>query len=395
MNIRLLDEVSTRLVALRHARQAFSRRLAPDFSAFDFIRTDELMLSKMLGWMLNPDGSHAQGAVFLNEFVRILTPDLELDSASPGPVLLEAACGDRRRIDILVKYGRAAIAIENKPFASDQVGQLQHYLDYLRGFSDGRLIYLSGTAERLPSEHSLGSKARASFVDEGRLIIMSYADLQPWLAACRGHSESERIRVFIDDFQRFILEKFEGVTDMTEQAMLIEQMTSDAQRVEAAAKIAISWREAQRVLIQKLQQQLEQLAPEGWTVSGTLSRAKNSHLDIANPAWSPLAFRVVFDMGNYNEFAYGLIRPGSRKPVLGELKNALDAELGEGARHAPVDEWAWWRYTTVEDAMLPVDSNWETSSEPWQAISNGSLAPKIIEAAKRVLDAARAAPLDV
>lgn len=388
MNPNLLEEVSARLVALRHARQAFSRRLAPDFSAFDFIRTDELMLSKMLGWMLDPAGSHAQGAVFLDEFVRIVTPDLELDAVAPGPVLLEAHCGDRRRIDILVKYGRAVIAIENKPFAADQVGQLQHYLDYLSGFDDGRLVYLSGTAERLPSEHSLGSKARVSFVDEGRLILLSYRELQPWLTACRGHSESERVRAFIDDFQRFILERFEGVTDMTEQAMLIEQMISDAQRVEAAAKIAISWREAQHVLIHKLRQQLDHHVPEGWTVSMGRYRAKNSHMDIVNPAWAPLAFRIVFDAGTYNEFAYGLVRPGARKLALVELKNALDAELGDGARHPPVDEWAWWRYTTTDDLLLPVVSNWETSSEPWQAIANGSLAPMIVEAAKRVLGAA-------
>lgn len=394
MKLQLLEEVSTRLVALRHARAAFSRRLAPDFSVFDFIQKNELMLSRMLAWLLDPRGSHAQGPVFLNEFVRIVTPDLEVDLVAPGSVLLEAQCGDRRRIDILVEYGRSAIAIENKPYASDQDGQLQHYLTYLQGYDDGRLIYLTGSSERLPGEHSLGAKARTASVEDGRLIIMSYADLHPWLAACRGLSESERVRTFIDDFQRFILAQFEGVTDMTEQAMLIEQMTCDAQRVAAAAKIAISWREAQRVLVDKLRDQVAHGVPEGWTVSGEWSRAKNSHVDIMNPEWAPLAFRVVFDAGNFNEFAYGLVRPKSRKSILEALKGVLDAEVGEGSRHAPVDEWAWWRYTSMDDAMLPVACNWDTASEPWQCVTDGSLAPKIIAAAKRVLDVARAASLD-
>jgi hypothetical protein len=393
MNLKLLEDVSARLVALRHARQAFSRRLAPDFSPFAFINSDELTLSRMLAWVLNPDGSHAQGAVFLDEFVRIFTPDLDLESASPGPVLLEAPCGDRRRIDILVKYGRSAIAIENKPSAADQEGQLEHYLGHLQAYNDSRLIYLTGNAGRLPAEHSLPAKKRDALVEAGRLILMSYADLQPWLTACRGLSDSERVRAFIDDFQRYILARFEGVTDMTEQAMLIEQMTSDAQRVEAAAKIAISWREAQHVLIQRLQQQLDHLTPEGWTIAAERFRAKNAHMDIVNPAWAPLAFRVVFDAGNYNEFAYGLVRPGAPQSVLATLKKALDAELGEGSRYAPQDEWAWWRYTSLQDEMLPVVSNWGASSEPWQAIADGSLAPRIIEAAKRVLDAARRAPI--
>lgn len=395
MNLQLLDEVSTRLAALRHAREAFSRRLAPDFSVFDFIRKDELMLSRMLAWLLDPQGSHAQGSVFLGEFVRHVTPDLAVDAASSGRVLLEAPCGDRRRIDILMTFGDTAVAIENKPSAGDQVGQLEHYLGYLQTYGDSRLIYLTGTAERLPAEYSIPAEKRAAFVEDGRLILMSYADLQPWLTACRGLSESERVRAFIDDFQRYILARFEGVTDMTEQAMLIEQMTCDAQRVYAAAKIAISWREAQRVLVDKLRDQVARAVPDGWAVSGEWSRAKNAHVDIMNPEWAPLAFRVVFDMGNFNEFAYGLVRPKSRMPVLEALKSALDAEIDEGSRHAPVDEWAWWRYTSTEDLMLPVAANWETASEPWQAVADGSLALKMVEAARRVLDIARRAPLSV
>jgi len=53
-------------------------------------------------------------------------------------------------------------------------------------------------------------------------------------------------------------------------------------------------------------------------------------------------------------------------------------------------KWAW-RYTspTRRSCLL-----WGTSSKPWQAIANGSLTLKIIEAAKRLLDASRRTPTE-
>jgi len=53
-------------------------------------------------------------------------------------------------------------------------------------------------------------------------------------------------------------------------------------------------------------------------------------------------------------------------------------------------KWAW-RYTspTRRSCLL-----WGTSSKPWQAVANGSLTLKIIEAAKRLLDAARRTPTE-
>ncbi len=35
---------------------------------FEFIKADELGLSRVIGWLLNPSGSHGQGARFLKMF---------------------------------------------------------------------------------------------------------------------------------------------------------------------------------------------------------------------------------------------------------------------------------------------------------------------------------------
>ena len=50
----LLDRVSNELKALETARQRYEKQLAPNFSVFDYIYTDEMMLSRIIADLLNP-----------------------------------------------------------------------------------------------------------------------------------------------------------------------------------------------------------------------------------------------------------------------------------------------------------------------------------------------------
>lgn len=66
----LLDRVSVQRAAFDRARAIYADRLAPSFNPFEFIETDELGLSRILCWLLDPKGSHAQGPCFLEAFTR-------------------------------------------------------------------------------------------------------------------------------------------------------------------------------------------------------------------------------------------------------------------------------------------------------------------------------------
>ena len=67
----LLERVSNELKALETARQRYAKQLAPNFSVFDYIYTDEMMLSRIIADLLNPHGTHAQGVAFLSLFLEI------------------------------------------------------------------------------------------------------------------------------------------------------------------------------------------------------------------------------------------------------------------------------------------------------------------------------------
>lgn len=122
----LLNDVSLELKTLAMARQRYARQLAPDFSVFNYIYTDEMMLSRIIADLLNPQGDHAQGAVFLKLFISLL-----LDEELTHPLLLETAevstevqtlyIGKARRMDIYIKTKTIdseqsfGLCIENKP----------------------------------------------------------------------------------------------------------------------------------------------------------------------------------------------------------------------------------------------------------------------------------------
>ncbi|ENU87162.1 PD-(D/E)XK nuclease family protein [Acinetobacter sp. CIP 102129] len=69
---KLLNQVSYELKALELARQKYEKQLAPNFSIFNYIYTDEMMLSRIIADLLNPSGDHAQGHLFLSLFLHQL-----------------------------------------------------------------------------------------------------------------------------------------------------------------------------------------------------------------------------------------------------------------------------------------------------------------------------------
>ena len=71
--LELLRTVSERQRGFAQARRLYSDRLAPEFNPFDFIAPNEIKLSRILAWLLNPKEKHGQGARFLRLLPDILS----------------------------------------------------------------------------------------------------------------------------------------------------------------------------------------------------------------------------------------------------------------------------------------------------------------------------------
>lgn len=212
-----------------HKRET-DRHLATDFNVFTYIPHDELNLSHVIADLLNPEGGHGQGTVFLNVFLEILRsseaaeadlPRQALVSLLKGPIyavrldvgrerptdLIESS---RRRIDIVLTINGAALAIENKPRAYDQDAQIEAYCKHLEKKCKEKyvIVYLSGDGKS-PATSSLSTTRRRELLRTGHYFEISYAkEFRNWLERCRKECEAEKVRSFLRDFADYVVQDF-------------------------------------------------------------------------------------------------------------------------------------------------------------------------------------------
>jgi len=111
--------------------------------------SNELLHSNMLGSFLDIEGSHYQGTLFLDIFLKVIKIDGY--DTNHSTLYLEKSGIDQKngRIDIYLTDGTKHIIIENKINALDQPKQLKRYLDIIYSeyptinMDDIYVIYLS------------------------------------------------------------------------------------------------------------------------------------------------------------------------------------------------------------------------------------------------------------
>ncbi len=267
------DGLKPRLKAARDLDRELDLRLAHRFNVFEYLRTDELGLSRVIADLLNPHANHGQGPFFLEVLLaklKLTERWLDLDLAGAS-VFVEQVIMGQRRIDIYVKIrggGREyCLAIENKPYAGDQENQVRDYLKHLAHKFGDRflLIYLSATG-KAPSDWSLPKSDLDQWTE--RLAIMSFDvqdggegaanddetidaykafresfSLTDWLNTCHDKCRVDRLRWFLRDAQLFCQRTF-GDHQMTtdNEARAVENfLFSNPENFSVAMAVYESW----------------------------------------------------------------------------------------------------------------------------------------------------------
>ena len=168
---------------LKDKHDALATATGENFNLFAILgrETDEVQThSAILAELLDPSGSHGQGAVFLRQFVdllkrRFVVADMAVDAAR---VQTEACLDGESRVDILIETDDTRIVIENKIYARDRRGQLAKYHAYAVQRSKSKVVYLTLKGDP-PSQESLGNLP----IEE--VALVSYeSDVLAWLDAC-------------------------------------------------------------------------------------------------------------------------------------------------------------------------------------------------------------------
>lgn len=205
--------LSQKLRNYREARGHLDRFLSTGFNVFSLIKPDENRLSDIIADLLNPDGSHGQQRAFLDSFLGLIE-QRELLGRRPIAVRREVATGyiesSQRRIDVLVEFRGFGLGIENKPWAGDQLEQLNDYHSYLtkRYGTCFCLVYITPDG-RPPTSMSMTDQLIKDLKRSHRLCLVSYGShITRWLQACCQLSSSDKFRWFLRDFEEYIVDQF-------------------------------------------------------------------------------------------------------------------------------------------------------------------------------------------
>ena len=223
-------------------------KLARRFNALDYLRTDELGLSRIIADLLDPRGKHGQGELFLKlllERLPCFTAPSDLDQAQ---VNVEEPITDDRRIDICVRMDNdCCLAIENKPYAGDQEHQIEDYLGWLSKYGKSLLIYLSPQGEP-PSSNSIALECLGDLKASQFFKIMPYCKAQgpawedrfdgyrtghslaEWLTDCRKHCDINRLRWFLHEAETFCTRTFGGNIVASNEISIIKEFVLSEQQ---------------------------------------------------------------------------------------------------------------------------------------------------------------------
>jgi hypothetical protein len=408
-----LKEVSVKIESLKEAKRLYGSQIAPDFYIFDYLRDDEMGLSRCIGNLLNPGGKHGQGDVFLkqlliqtNQLLQAKMLNIRQDETYSGiidkkqifqwdaahaegcNIKLEQCIDHQRRIDVFLAFTHGElIGIENKPWAEDQKNQLLDYAAFMKKQAGGKpwlLIYLCNSD---PSETSIPKLARLELERQGHFISMRYDELIDWLHICTSHAKAPVVRTFIEELIKFIRKDINGEVDMS-VANEVKNIILQEGNFEAAINVSSAIDDAKKELIAKLKDDLTNATLKkgyklAWKESMNSKWPTYSGFGFNFCSQQSFAFELWFEFRNpdLNGFYWGIRRRENTVINTGEhwqnINNTMSARFGSG-KQSPW--WPWW----VDYELGANLKNWESNVAPWNAIKDGTLVKQIMGTANDV-----------
>lgn len=226
------------------------------FSITD-ISTDELMICKVLYELLSPKGSHYQGSIYLEYFIKdVLKIDMSEKELSTATVYRERRIDYNRRIDLVIETNQHCIHIEVKIYAADQEFQC---FDYAKMAKNSKVYYLTPYGDN-PSEYSAkGLTKSVSGYDEVATISFS-EDILNWLEKCVRQKETLKIAPIREVILQLIavIRGFTNQVEDEKEVEIIDLLMKSSDNMRSALEIQSSLDAAKTSMIKKLLTDIEE-----------------------------------------------------------------------------------------------------------------------------------------
>ncbi|MGF1546708.1 MAG: PD-(D/E)XK nuclease family protein [Thiotrichales bacterium] len=383
----LLNSVHQRLEWMREARELYEPHFAPRFNVVSLFDPKEIGLSRILGDLLDPKGTHGQRDAFLKLFLSRIELDKVFGDTRLATVTREDSFvndqGRARAIDIVIKNREAILAIENKPWAEESENQVKDYwiaTESRAKTASPFLLFLSGTAREIAS---MPKTQKDRLVNEGKLKERSYVELLvPWLDDCIRECRAERVRNFVLELKGYIISEFSGAPDMTETNAIVDLALKNEESLTSALDIGKSIDQLKRSLIEKLNHELRQIAEshnlemEGKVPKESKGKVFFRRSNVSSTSDEPWVCIQFYgpDMGAN----YGIVLKGDKgSPILQEL---LARELGK-KYDWPNKEGEYFLWGCELESN---HQDWRMANEPWVKLRDGSFAQETMDKVVRI-----------
>jgi len=195
-----------RLPEFRAEEERIRRETSPEFNIFRILGLAHYEVrthNPFIGELLDPQGSHGQGVVFLRAFFAVArtrglrVPDNPIESGH-WRVDLARPAGKSCILDIAILCSelRFLLIIENKVWAGEQPEQLGRYREWLdaqrSGYDLRQMVFLTPTGRASESRNP------------GTYVRLSYQDLLDWLQLGLKEVRSTAVRETILQYAQII-----------------------------------------------------------------------------------------------------------------------------------------------------------------------------------------------
>lgn len=218
----------------KEIKKRTDKYLASDFNLIEIMGPDENKLSDIIALLIDPNGAHGQGKVFLEKFLKEILKQIkgQTSNSQLQDINTLLSCkisvsresftaqieNQNRKIDLTVEFKNPksdklafVIGIENKPWADDPENQIEDYIKHLDRISgnDYLLIYLPGLKREA---ESIKPETKEKLKQRGKFLETNYRKLLiPWLRECIKECEADKVRWFLKDFVSWIEKSFKEV----------------------------------------------------------------------------------------------------------------------------------------------------------------------------------------
>ena len=232
------------------------------FNPFQFLRTDEMGLSKILAFLLDPTETHGQGDLFLNSFLKFIGKHQflayqkvniyrEKITKETTQETIQETTQENRRHDIFIEGlldNKIAwvISIENKlQGAVDREDQMNDYAIDLKNYVSESyfLIYLP-IFNNNPPEISISEEEWTKLMTKKKAMVLSASMIIQWLD--NTIIIAPAVKQFCNDFKKFLSEDIMGNTQNSNE--LVEYLVNNDKVLFSALTVL----EAKKPLYEKL-----------------------------------------------------------------------------------------------------------------------------------------------